>query len=125
MKKVAKLWKVGDLVFAKLKGYPPWPAKVWFLILLGYIYANFNNSFQIIEIINTRHNVYFYGTGETGSVKKEDLWHYADKKAVMASSKQLKNKKFAEAVRQIEEAMTGNDAPLDAPLDGGANAVSF
>lgn len=77
---------------------------------------------KIIEIINTRHNVYFYGSGETGSVKKEDLWHYVDKKASMAGAKQLKNKKFAEAARQIEEAMIGNDA---VPLDGGPNAVRY
>lgn len=23
-------WNVGDFVFAKVKGYPPWPAKVKF-----------------------------------------------------------------------------------------------
>lgn len=40
----------------------------------------------------------------------------------MAGAKQLKNKKFAEAARQIEEAMIGNDA---VPLDGGPNAVRY
>jgi len=31
MGKKEKLFNVGDLVFAKVKGYPPWPAKVFFL----------------------------------------------------------------------------------------------
>lgn len=26
-------WKVGDLVLAKVKGFPAWPATVWFSLL--------------------------------------------------------------------------------------------
>ncbi|KAJ8981811.1 hypothetical protein NQ317_007397 [Molorchus minor] len=45
--RMKKSFKVGDKVFAKVKGYPPWPA-------------------QIIGENGKKYNVEFYGTGETG-----------------------------------------------------------
>lgn len=33
-------WKVGDLVLAKVKGFPAWPATVWFS-LLNFVYVFF------------------------------------------------------------------------------------
>ncbi len=40
-------FKVGDFVFAKVKGYRPWPAK-------------------IVSVVSKKYSVYFYGTEEVG-----------------------------------------------------------
>lgn len=85
-----KSFNVGDLVFAKVKGYPPWPAK-------------------IIKIEKKKYNVYFYGTGETANVKLEDLFGYRDTKDKYATEKIMKRKGFKEAIIQIESALNGED----------------
>lgn len=85
-----KSFNVGDLVFAKVKGYPPWPAK-------------------IIKIEKKKYNVYFYGTGETANVKLEDLFDYRNTKDKYATEKIMKRKGFKEAIIQIESALNGED----------------
>lgn len=85
-----KSFNVGDLVFAKVKGYPPWPAK-------------------IINIEKKKYNVYFYGTGETANVKLEDLFVYRENKEKYATEKIMKRKGFKEAIIQIESALAGDD----------------
>ncbi|XP_017008911.2 PC4 and SFRS1-interacting protein [Drosophila takahashii] len=96
--KAAKSYSIGDLVFAKVKGYPPWPAKI----------TKSNN--------NKKYNVYFYGTGETANIKLEDLFPYADNKERFATEKIMKRAKFIDAIEQIESAMRGEDsAPIDLP----------
>ncbi|XP_058125871.1 PC4 and SFRS1-interacting protein-like [Anopheles ziemanni] len=89
-----KSFKIGDLVFAKVKGYPPWPAK-------------------IMRIDKTKYNVYFYGTGETANIKVEDLFPYEASKEKFATEKIMKRKGFKEAMEQIESALSGEDpSPL-------------
>ncbi|XP_037046676.1 PC4 and SFRS1-interacting protein isoform X5 [Bradysia coprophila] len=96
MVKKGKSFTVGDYVFAKVKGYPPWPAK-------------------ITSIDKKKYKVYFYGTGETANLKIEDCFHYLETKAKYANDKCLKKAHFQTAVDQIEQAIaTGEDA---APLD--------
>ena len=51
-KAAAKSFNEGQLVFAKVRGYPPWPARVMSVAAGGQ-----------------RCQVYFYGTNETGTVK--------------------------------------------------------
>ncbi|XP_058445832.1 hepatoma-derived growth factor-related protein 2-like [Malaya genurostris] len=85
-----KSFNVGDLVFAKVKGYPPWPAK-------------------ITKIEKNKYNVYFYGTGETANIKLEDLFIYRDTKEKYATEKIMKRKGFKEAIIQIESALNGED----------------
>lgn len=85
-----KSFKIGDLVFAKVKGYPPWPAK-------------------ITKIEKSKYNVYFYGTGETANIKLEDLFAYSETKAKYATEKIMKRKGFKEAIVQIESALNGED----------------
>ncbi|XP_016980232.1 PC4 and SFRS1-interacting protein [Drosophila rhopaloa] len=103
--KAAKSYSIGDLVFAKVKGYPPWPAKI----------TKINN--------NKKYNVYFYGTGETANIKVEDLFPYADNKEKFATEKIMKRAKFIEAIEQIESALRGEDsAPID--LSGAEEPVA-
>lgn len=85
-----KTYGVGDLVFAKVKGYPPWPAK-------------------ILKFEKKKYNVYFYGTGETANVKMEDVFSYSDTKDKYATDKIMKRKGFKEAILQIESALGGED----------------
>lgn len=77
-------FKVGDKVFAKVKGYPPWPA-------------------HIVAENGKKFNVEFYGTGETGSIKSEDLFYYLKNKEKF--QKPLKRKDYIDAFEQIEEAV--------------------
>ncbi|XP_022210954.1 PC4 and SFRS1-interacting protein [Drosophila obscura] len=103
--KSGKSFSIADLVFAKVKGYPAWPAK-------------------ITRYINKKYNVYFYGTGETANIKIEDLFPYVENKEKFATDKNMKRAKFSEAMDQIERALKGEDsAPIDLsnPEDGGAD----
>ncbi|KAH8383422.1 hypothetical protein KR009_008520 [Drosophila setifemur] len=93
--KAGKSFSIGQLVFAKVKGYPAWPAKI----------TKYNNK---------KYNVYFYGTGETANIKVEDLFLYASNKEKFATDRNMKRAKFSEAIDQIESAMRGVDsAPID------------
>ncbi|XP_037949050.1 PC4 and SFRS1-interacting protein [Teleopsis dalmanni] len=97
MVKEKKQFKIGDLVFAKVKGYPAWPAKI----------TKYNNK---------KYNVYFYGTGETANIKIEDLFKYEENKEKFSTEKNLKRSNFREAIEQIEAALKGEDsAPIDLP----------
>ncbi|XP_050307778.1 PC4 and SFRS1-interacting protein [Anthonomus grandis grandis] len=98
MVKILK-YKVGDKVFAKVKGYPPWPAKV-----VGEQNANTKNR---------KLNVVFYGTKEIGAIKPEDLFYYLKYKDTIVQ-KYTKKAGYLDAVKQIEEAVKkdggdGND----------------
>lgn len=98
--KAGKTFNIGDLVFAKVKGYPAWPAK-------------------ITKYHNKKYNVYFYGTGETANIKVEDLFTYVDNKEKFANPKNMKRAKFSDAIDQIESALRGEDsAPIDLPSSG-------
>ncbi|KAH8293850.1 hypothetical protein KR054_005275 [Drosophila jambulina] len=98
--KAGKSFNIGDLVFAKVKGYPAWPAKI----------TKYNNK---------KFNVYFYGTGETANIKLEDLFSYADNKEKFATDKNMKRAKFSDAIDQIESALRGEDsAPIDLSEEG-------
>lgn len=99
-----KSFKIGDLVFAKVKGYPPWPAK-------------------ITKIEKTKYNVYFYGTGETANIKLEDLFAYRETKEKYATEKIMKRKGFKEAIIQIESALNGED-PSPIALASGPSTSS-
>ena len=50
--------KVGDLVFARIKGYRIWPARV------------------ISQDVPRKYNVAFYGTYQHGTVKDNNIWLY-------------------------------------------------
>lgn len=84
-------YHIGSLVFAKLKGFAPWPAK-------------------IVKAEKKRYFVYFYGTGENSpAIKGEDLYDYSKHKAQFVVDKNLKRKHYPEAVEQIEAALRGEE----------------
>ncbi|CAH1365393.1 PC4 and SFRS1-interacting protein-like isoform X2 [Tenebrio molitor] len=85
-------FKDGDKVFAKIKGYPAWPA-----VILGKSGKKFN--------------VQFYGTGETGFIKPEDIFYYLKNKEQL--TKGSKKKEFKDAVEQIEKAIAADGTDGD------------
>ncbi|CAO1357158.1 unnamed protein product [Diamesa serratosioi] len=103
MVKSKKTFALGDLVFAKVKGYKPWPAKV----------TKVHNK--------SRFGVYFYGTGETANIKVEDLDAYNEKSRARYVKDSAKGG-YKEALDQIELALNGDDpAPIlddDQALEG-------
>lgn len=87
MVKLQKKFYAGDKVFAKVRGYPPWPAKVEKVI-------DPNSK-------STKYSVYFYGTGETAVCKVEELFTYAENKAKFG--KPIRRKSFHEGLQQLEQ----------------------
>jgi len=80
----------GALVFARVKGYAPWPAKV-------------------TKADKKKYSVYFFGTGEISTnLKPEDLFDYLENKDKFVA-KNLKRKFYKEAVDQIEAALKGEE----------------
>ena len=76
----------GDLVFAKVKGYPAWPAKIT-------SQAPKSSTFR----------VFFYGTYETANVKKNDVWPYTqENRDKFGTEVNLKRKGYQEGLEQIE-----------------------
>lgn len=57
---VKKIFAPGDRVFAKVRGYPAWPARV---------------EQRLCEKTN-KYQVFFYGTYETATLKGDDIWHF-------------------------------------------------
>jgi len=75
----------GDLVFAKVKGYPAWPAK-------------------ITALSSTKKNMYcvfFYGTYEIATLKSEDIWSYTEDRAEKFEIKYRKKKGYTDGIYQI------------------------
>lgn len=98
MVKEKKMFNIGDLVFAKVKGYPPWPAKL----------TKYNNK---------KFNVYFYGTGETANVKLDDIFPYVESKEKFYIERNMKRANFRQAAEQIEAALLGNDIAAPISMD--------
>jgi len=87
-------YNAGALVFAKVKGYPPWPARI---TGLGS---------------KDRYKIYFYGTYEIATVKGEDIWPYNPETKAKFAPKNLKRKGYSEGLDQIE------NTPEIAPVEG-------
>ena len=76
----------GDYVFAKVKGYPPWPAQV-------LAQASKSTAFR----------VYFFGTYENANVKKNDLWPYNQENITkFGGANVLKRKGYQQGLNEIE-----------------------
>lgn len=83
---MAPLFQSGQKVFAKVRGYPAWPAKI-----LEYIDESGGKQ---------RFRVFFYGTHETAVSKNDEIYDYVEHREKYG--KPLKRKFFAEAIQEIE-----------------------
>lgn len=93
------VYNIGDKVFAKVKGYPPWPARIE------------------SDTGKKKYSVIFYGTKEVGVIKVEDICYYLKNKDSFVN-KYSKRVGYNEAVKEIEAAIEkaggdGNDYSND------------
>ncbi|KAK9878939.1 hypothetical protein WA026_003760 [Henosepilachna vigintioctopunctata] len=98
-------FNIGDKVFAKVKGYPFWPAIV-------------------LENNGKKYKVKFYGTGEIGQIKLEDMSYYSKNKHKFL--KASKRKDFRDSIQEIEEAIkaAGTDGSPDYESDQMGDSIS-
>lgn len=102
MVKLLKKFFAGDKVFAKVRGYPPWPAKV--------------EKVTDPNSKNAKYSVYFYGTGETAVCKVEELYTYSENKAKFGN-KSLRRKFFHEGLRQLEQELKNERSKSTLDMD--------
>ncbi|RZF41624.1 hypothetical protein LSTR_LSTR000338 [Laodelphax striatellus] len=103
---MAKRYGPGDKVFAKVRGYPPWPARVE-----GVADETPNKM---------KYHVYFYGTCETAICKTEELFSYIDNREKFG--KPMKKRGFKEGIEQIEQEL--GLTPKARPANANANSSS-
>lgn len=83
-------FSVGDKIFAKVKGYPYWPA----------IITGIENDLKKMP----KYNIKFYGTHETSLVSQDNICYYQENKNKYGVEKtnNFKNKKFNNALKEAE-----------------------
>ncbi|KAL0809742.1 hypothetical protein ABMA28_011248 [Loxostege sticticalis] len=101
MGKKVREYKSGDFIFAKVKGYPAWPARVQ-------------------KMIGKKYFVYFYGTGETANLPPNMIFDYAENKEKFLT-KTVKRRDFNDGVKQIEHDFA-NNVPLEQVIGVAAEA---
>ncbi|KAG8245361.1 PC4 and SFRS1-interacting protein, partial [Homalodisca vitripennis] len=88
-------YKIGDRVFAKIKGFSHWP------VIIDAI----DNESRICK-----YNVTFYGTNEIGlAVKEMDICPFLENKSKYGSSKA---KYFSKAMKEAEKSLNNSQAKL-------------
>ncbi|XP_068178617.1 PC4 and SFRS1 interacting protein 1a isoform X2 [Antennarius striatus] len=85
---MARDWKPGDLIFAKMKGYPHWPARIDEV------------PDGAVKLSNIKFPIFFFGTHETAFLGPKDIYPYQPNKEKYA--KPNKRKGFNEGLWEIE-----------------------
>uniref|UniRef100_A0A3P9A8E8 PWWP domain-containing protein n=1 Tax=Esox lucius TaxID=8010 RepID=A0A3P9A8E8_ESOLU len=85
---MAQEFKPGDLIFAKMKGYPHWPARI--------------NDYSdgAVKPSNMKFPIFFFGTHETAFLGPKDIYPYLANKEKYA--KPNKRKGFNEGLWEVE-----------------------
>ncbi|KAG8326764.1 PC4 and SFRS1-interacting protein [Homalodisca vitripennis] len=95
-----ELFRVGEIIFAKVKGYAHWPA------IINSIEESLNN--KTVQYIVT-----FFGTNETGIIKQIDIFKYMEniEKYGKPKTNNYRNVKFNNALLEAERHLNSNSSP--------------